>query len=105
MTRDKNDWPYPLMGIMWKTKDFKWLEVSKEIYWNQLEGIFPMRMKHQAFAMGEPFTHANDNIPVTSMFVIIDDGGTDRYFARMDKVTNFKPFDYREEILAQLLTQ
>jgi hypothetical protein len=91
------EWPYPAVDNMFKAGDRSWREVSKNIYWEQLEALPPAKMNGNCFAVGEPWDHDNRGAIVT-MFVQVGE----RYFCRMDHLIDFDPKIYRYLINRQL---
>lgn len=89
-------WPYPERGQAWKCGDYSWREISRRIYWQQLECVPPARMRHGCFMVGEPYTH-NENGAVYTAFVEYQG----RYFCRHDNGCNFNPIQYKSEVCKQ----
>ena len=89
-------WPYPEIGIRWKAGDYSWREVSRRIYWDQLECVPPVRMDGGAFMVGEAWTYGERG-EIHTAFVKIKS----RYFCRHDYLRDFDSVRYRREIRAQ----
>jgi len=93
--RNINDWVYNGEGGIddnFKKNNGLWTETNSQTYWDQLECVPPIRMKGNAFMVGEPYT-----FNVYAAFVNIGD----RYFGANRNIKTFDPGVYRQEIRKQ----
>ena len=96
---DINEWPYPRMDELYKANDLRWIEVSRETYWNQCECVPPKRLGNGAFMVGEAWRfEPRFNCDLHAAYIIINK----RYFGRNIPVKDFQPKRWADEIMAQL---
>ncbi len=101
MTRDINTWVYNGDGGMddnYHKNNGLWTETTEKTFYDQLEVVPPIRMKFNAFMVGECYTHDYDlRQPIYSTFVQIGN----RFFGKHCALNTFNPGDYTLEIKKQ----
>jgi len=98
MTRNIDKWPYPdPIDTLYEKGDPAWTEVSERIYDDQMGCVPPIRMRGNAFMVGECARH-DRNGAIYAAFVEL----SGRYFARLAPLYTFDPAKYTFEIIRQL---